>query len=165
MIRQSVTAICLTLTLLLLGACGGGDSTTYTAAALKIRLNGNLSSQAISGVSFTLTLPANVAPATAGGVVVTGVVTPSGTFSGTTFAPLVTYTPATTTAGTLQIALTSSAPGGVTTVGEVATVILQLAGGAMPAAASFGISGVNVADTLGAPIPAMTASIESVTLH
>ena len=159
---------------LLLAGCGGGGGgntggggATATTATLKIVLTGNLpASTAISGASFTLTLPANVTPATVNGTVVTGVVSNSGTFSNSTIAPLVIYTPATTVPGALNVTLTHSAPAGITQVGEVATIILQLANNATPTSASFGLSAENVIEAVSFNIvPGMGAGIASVTLQ
>jgi uncharacterized repeat protein (TIGR02543 family) len=140
----------------------------YTTATLKINLNGDLGGKAIAGAGFTLTLPANVTPTMVNGAVATSVVTPSGTFAGSTIAPVVTYIPAAgTTPGTVQMVISSSVPAGVTTVGEVATVTLQLANGAAPVAANFILNSVpvTVIDTLGAPVAGMTASVAGVTLQ
>jgi uncharacterized repeat protein (TIGR02543 family) len=140
----------------------------YTTATLKINLNGDLGGKAIAGAGFTLTLPANVTPATVNGAVATSVVTSSGTFAGSTIAPIVTYIPATgTTPGTLQIIVSNSVDAGVTTAGEVATVALQLINGAAPVAANFTLNSVpvTVIDTLGNSVAGMTASVAGVTLQ
>jgi hypothetical protein len=160
------------LTLLMLAACGGGGggdtaSVTYTKATLKINLNGDLGGKAIVGAGFIVTLPANVTPAMVNNAVASGVVTPSGTFAGGTLTPPV-YTAATaTTPGTVQIALANSVEAGVSTAGEVATITLQLANGAVPGAADFGLStvSVNVVDTLGNYVEGITASVAGVTLQ
>lgn len=167
MIKQILLGMLFSLTLLILAACGDGgtSNTASTTATLKINLSGDLVGKAIAGAGFTLTLPANVTPPPAS---VNGVVTPSGTFAGSTIAPIVTYTPAAgTTPGSVQILVLSSIPAGVTTVGEVATVTLQLANGAAPVAANFALNSVpvTVIDTLGAPVAGMTASVAGVTLQ
>jgi hypothetical protein len=171
MIKHILLLILLSFTLLTLSACGGDSSsagtqlTTYTTATLKINLNGDLGGKAIAGAGFTLTLPANVIPAMVNGAVATSVVTPSGTFAGGTQTPPI-YIAATATApGTVQITLANSVDAGVTTVGEVATVTLQLANGAAPVAANFVLNTVTVIDTLGAPVAGMTASVAGVTLQ
>jgi hypothetical protein len=122
---------------------------------------------AISGAVITLTLPANVTPATSGGVVDAGVVAFSGAFAGSTLAPQVVYTAATASArGTLKMTLANSVPAGVTQVGEVATITLLLANGATPTAASFSLAPVNVIDAARyATISGMGASVARVTLQ
>ena len=163
--------LALTLALLTISACGGGDGggggvitpVAKTTAYLTVSLNGTLpASTSIAGAAFTLTLPAGVTPATTNGEVSSGVVKPSGTFAGGTQTPPV-YTAA---SGTLQVALANSIPAGVTQVGEVATITLQLANGATPTAGSFGVSGVNVIDaTLYAPIAGMNVIVSNITLQ
>ena len=173
--------IALTLVLLTISACGGGGGggagntagaggvssettpTSKTTARLTVSLNGTLpASTAIAGAVFTLTLPAGVTPANTNGIVTSGVVTPSGTFVGGTQTPPV-YT---ATSGTLQVTLANSIPAGVTQVGEVATITLQLANGATPTVGSFGVSGVSVIDaTLYAPIAGMNAVVANITLQ
>jgi len=107
-----------------------------------------------------------VTPATVNGAVAANVVTPSGTFAGSTIAPIVTYTPATSGAlGSLQIVEANSVPAGITTVGEIATITLQLANGAAPSAADFTVSSVSVFDTFAAPIAGFSASVAGVTLQ
>lgn len=159
--------ILLSLALLILAACGGGGGgdSTKTSATLKISLNGTIGADAIAGAGFILTLPANVTPATSGGVVATNVVIPSGTFAGGTITP-VTYTPAVgATPGNLEIVVANSVPAGVTTVGEIATVTLQLANGATPVAADFPVNTISVTNPSGGVIPGMTASVTAVTLQ
>ncbi len=167
--KHILLSVLFPLTLLILTACGGGETSVpvRTTAVLKVNLSGNLGNKAIAGASFTLTLPANVTPATVNNAVATSVVTPSGTFAGTTIAPVVTYTPAAgTTSGTMQIVVTSSIAAGVITAGEVATITLQLANGAVPAAVDFSLSSVpvNVIDTLGNTVPGITANVSEVTV-
>jgi hypothetical protein len=174
MIKHILPGIAFSLTLLIFAACGGGGgsdggaSTAYKTATLKINLNGDLAGKAIAGAGFTLTLPDNVTPTAVNGTVATSVVTPSGTFDGSSIAPIVTYTPvAGTTPGTVQIVVSNSVDAGVTTVGEVATVTLQLTNGAVPAAANFALDTVpvTVIDTLGNSVAGMTASVAGVTLQ
>jgi hypothetical protein len=168
MIKNIVRTVFL-LALLSLSACGDGSSTpavTYTTATLKISLSGVLpAGKTIAGTTFTLTLPANVTPAMTSGAVAASVVTPSGTFAGSSISPIATYNPAVGAAsGTMPIVLASSLPAGVTTVGEVATIVLQLANGAAPAASNFALSSLIVSDTGGAAIAGMTASVLGVVL-
>lgn len=120
-----------------------------TTATLKMNLTGTLpASTGISGAGFTLTLPTDVTPALTSGVVSNGVATPSGTFAGGTQTPPI-YTAATaSTPGTLKVTLANSIPAGVTQVGEVATITLQLANGAAPTTGSFGVSAVSVVDAV-----------------
>jgi hypothetical protein len=170
--------LAMTLTLLILAACGGGGGggaadqnpppTAKTTATLTINQTGSLpASTTISGADFTITLPANVTPAMTNGAVATGVVTLTGTFAGGTLAPQVVYTPATTNApGTLKVILASSAAAGLSQVGEMATITLQLANGAVPTAGSFVVSGDSVIDaTLYAPITGMNVVVANVTLQ
>ena len=167
------------LTLMILTACGGGGGggtapagqnptpIAKTTATLKINQTGSLPpSTAISGADFTLTLPANVTPAMTNGAVATGVVALSGTFAGSTLSPQVVYTAATASApGTLKVILASSEAAGLSQVGEVATITLQLANDAAPTAASFGVNAVSVIDALYAPITGMNVVVASVTLQ
>lgn len=76
------------------------------------------------------------------------------------------YTPATASAlGTINVILASSATTGVTQVGEVATITLQLSNGATPTASSFSISSVSVIDAdFYNTISGMGANVASVIL-
>lgn len=138
-----------------------------TTATLKINLTGDPAGKAISGAEFTLTLPANVSPATVNGAVASSVVTPSGTFAGSSIAPIVTYIPAAgAVPGTLHVVVTNDVLAGVTTAGEVATITLQLANGAAPLVTDFALNSVIVIDTLYSPIAGMTtASVVGVALQ
>lgn len=143
------------------------DTQVKTTAILAINLTGTLpASTAIAGAMFTLTLPPDVTPAITNGAVINGVVTPSGVFAGGTLTPPV-YTAATASApGTLIVTLVNSNPTGLTQVGEVATISLQLANGVTPTAANFGLSAVSVIDaTLYNTISGMSANVASVTLQ
>ena len=100
------------------------------------------------------------------GAVAAGAVLLSGTFAASTLTPQVVYTAATASLpGTLIVTLASSTPADMTQVGEVATITLQLANGAVPTASSFVVSGDSVIDaTLYAPITGMNIVVASVTL-
>lgn len=161
------------LAILALTACGGGGGTTTpnapaaskSTALLTINLTGALPvGTTVSGAIFTVTLPANVTPAlTTAGDVALGVITPSGTFAGSTLSPQATYTAAT---GELKVILSNSVPAGVNQVGEVAKITLQLANGAEPAVASFGVSAASVIDaTVYGVIGGMGVSVAGVTLQ
>jgi hypothetical protein len=172
--------LAMTLTLLTLAACGGEEGEdngtvghnpppiAKTTATLTINQTGSLpASTTISGADFTLTLPANVTPAMTNGAVATSAVALSGTFAGSTLSPQVVYTPATPGApGTLKVILASSEAAGLSLVGEMATITLQLANGAAPTAGSFVVSAASVIDaTLYAPITGMNVVVANVTLQ
>lgn len=143
------------------------DTQAKTTATVAINLTGTLTpTTAISGVVFTLILPADVTPQTTNGTVDAGVVTFSGYFTGSTIAPHVSYTSATSsTAGSLKVILTSSMAGGVSQSGEVAKITLKLVNGAAPTAAGFGLIDVGVIDTvLYGTITGMGANVAAVTL-
>jgi hypothetical protein len=144
------------------------NSLAKTTAILTINLTGPSlpTNTGIAGATFTITLPANVTPAMINSAVANGVVTPSGTFAGGTQTPPV-YTVATASnPGTINVTLANPVTAGVTQVGEVATITLQLANGATPNAASFGLSAVNVIDaTLYNVISGMGAIVANVTLQ
>ncbi|HIJ86827.1 MAG TPA: hypothetical protein HPP97_03980 [Desulfuromonadales bacterium] len=171
--KKYLLNVILSFALLTLAACGGGGSDIVvpppakTTATVKVSLSGTLGADTIAGASFILTLPANVTPAMTGGAVATSVVMPSGTFAGGTSVAPVPYTPAVgATPGKLEITVANSVPAGVTTVGEIVTITLQLANGAAPAAAAFPVSSVSVINTApGAAIAGMSASVTSVTLQ
>jgi hypothetical protein len=166
--KNIILGLVMIFALFTLTACGGGSDTVYRAATLKVSLTGDLGGKSIAGTELTLTLPGNVTPATVNNSVAGSVVTTSGTFSGSSIIPMVTYIPATgTTPGTVSIVLSSSAAEGVKTVGEVATITLQLANGATPAAADFKLDSVpvKVIDTIGNPVSGMTAAVSGVTLQ
>lgn len=168
--------LAMVITLLTIAACGGGgggsvqiqQTTAKPVGTLSIILTGSLPvNTAIAGVDFTLTLPANVTPLISNNAVASGVVSLSGTFTGSTLSPQVNYTAATPgNPGTLRVILTSSAATGVTQVGEVATISLQLDNGAMPSSADFTMSSVNVIDaTLYNTINGMGAKVSNLTLQ
>lgn len=172
--------LAMTFTLLTLAACGGGgggDNSTAdqnpppaakTTATLTINQTGTLpASSTISGAAFTITLPANAAPVMTNGVVAPSAVALSGTFAGSTLSPQIVYTAATSNApGTLKVILASSEAAGLSRMGEMATITLQLANGAAPTASSFVVSGDSVIDTtLYAPIAGMNVVVASVTLQ
>jgi hypothetical protein len=175
--KKTVRYLTLTLTLIILTACGGGGGTDVagqnpsnvkTTATLKITQTGSLpAAKTISGTDFTITLPVNVTPVMTNGAVATSVVTPTGTFAGSSLAPQVTYTPATaSTSGTLRVILASSDAAGLSLVGEVATITLQLTNNAAPGATSFIVSGDTVFDaTLYSPIAGMNVIVSNLTLQ
>ena len=171
--KNIILCIILSLSLLALAACGGGGSDNVlpppakTTATVKVSLSGTLGVDTIAGASFILTLPANVTPAMTGGVVATSVVRPSGTFDGGTFVTPAPYIPAVgATPGKLEITVANSVPAGVSTVGEIVTITLQLANGATPAAADFPPgSNVSVINPSGAIITGMSATVTGVTLQ
>ena len=67
---------------------------------------------------------------------------------------------------TLRVILTSSEAAGLSLVGEVATITLQLANGAVPTASSFIVSGERVIDaTHYAPIVGIGVVVADVTLQ
>ena len=172
MMKHILPGIILSFSLLTLAACGGGGSdvvllpTAKTTATVKVSLNGTLGADTIAGASFIMTLPANVTPAVTGGAVATTLVTPSGTFAGGTYVTPVPYIPAVgATPGKLEITVANSVPAGISTVGEIVTITLQLANGAAPVVADFPVSSVSVTNTLGAPIVGMSASVTGVTLQ
>lgn len=163
------------LILLALAACGGGGGdyaggASYTKAAFKINLNGDLAGKAIMVADFTLILPANVTPDMVSNTPVdaTGVVTMSAAFAGIT--PYATYIPATdANPGKLRLLLTSSTEAGVTTIGngEVATVTLQqLNNGAAPVAAKDFTDKISVIvkDLSAAAIEGLTPSVADMPL-
>lgn len=165
MMKRIFHAVVLTMSLLMLSACGDSTSNTTpsvnTSATVKIALSGDLAGKAIAGAGFTITLPANLTPAVTNNAVAATVVTPSGTFAGGTQTPPV-YNAA---AGTIQIVLANNASGGVVTTGEVATITLQLANNAAPTIAQFPLSDITVIDTLGAPIAGISAIVTGVTVQ
>lgn len=77
---------------------------------------------------------------------------------------MVFYTaPTTGVPGKLKVTLTSSIPTGVTQVGEVATITLQLTNAPVPTVGSFGLTAVSVYDvTVVGPISGMGAIVASV---
>lgn len=143
-------------------------SKARTTATLKIDLTGTLpASTTIAGADFLVILPADITPAMTNGDVATSVVSLSGTFAGSTLSPQTIYTAATANApGTLKVTLATSVVAGVTQVGEVATITLQLANNAEPSAGSFRLSGASVIDAaLYGTISGMGAIIVNVTLQ
>lgn len=172
--RNFLIYITLTLVLMTFTACGGGGGggtsnppTAKTTASVTINLTGTLpANTTIAGTDITITLPTDVTPSLNGTVVASGVVTPSGTFAGGTQTPPVYTAAAGNIPGTLKVVLANPVNAGVTQVGEVATITLQLANGATPTANSFGVSAVSVIDaTLYNTISGMGASVMSVTLN
>lgn len=160
--KQIFFALLCSFSFLTLAACGSGSSHTNTSATLKVSLSGVLApDKAIAGASFTVALPANVTPAMAGSAIATSVVTPSGTFAGGTQTPP-EYNALT---NTIQIALANNVVNGVTTVGEIATITLQLANNAGPSANNFPLTDISVIDTSGNPVTGVTAIVSNLTLQ
>jgi len=168
--KNILVYLAVSFTLLNFVACSGDTENnlpTKTSAIIVINLTGILPiGISIAGADFTITLPVDVTPATTSGIVDSGVVSPSGTFAGGTQLPPI-YTPATaTTPGSLRVTLASSVLTGVSQVGEVATIAVQLANGATPTAASFVVSAVCVIDAaLYNPISGVGANVANVTLQ
>jgi len=138
-----------------------------SSAKVTINLTGTLPADTtIVGADFTLTLPANVTPLLNNGSVDASVVTPSGTFAGgTNLAPV--YTHATvTTAGTIKVTLANASQLGITSVGEIATITLQLTNNATPSVANFSVATDSSAiDRRGDVITGMSAAVSSVILN
>jgi hypothetical protein len=138
-----------------------------SSAKVTINLTGTLpAATTIVGADFTLTLPANVTPLLNNGTVDASVITPSGTFAGgTNLTPV--YTHATvTSAGTLKVTLANASQPGITSVGEIATITLQLSNNVTPSAANFSIAtGSTVFDRRGDVITGMSAGVASVVLN
>ena len=169
MMKKILLGLILPVTFLILAACGNSDNSATpakTSVTVNISLNGTLGSNAIAGVGFSVTLPANVTPEMAGSVVATTVVTPSGIFAGSTIAPVVTYTPAAgASPGSLQIIIASSEAAGATTTGEIVTITLHLANGSAPVASDIITTVISVTDTLGAPISGLSTSVSNILLQ
>lgn len=168
--------IAVSLALLIMSACGGSDGSgggatggsNPTSAKLKIYLTNTLPAYtAFSGMDFTITLPENVTPRNTNGTVDTGILTPLGGFTGSTLAPLITYSAAAPpTLGTIRVILTSSIPAGINQLGDVASITMQLTNGATPTVGSFALSSVSVFDAaLYNHISGMGALIASVELQ
>ena len=111
-----------------------------------------------------MTLPDNVTPELINKVVASGVIIPSGTFSGSTLLPT-DYTVATsTTPGTIHLSLVNVTPAGVTQLGDIATIVLNLANKAAPTASSFQLNNINIIDTKGNTLAGINAVVNSVVL-
>lgn len=151
--------LALTLSLFVLAGCGSDSDNTptkpdNTKAVLKIKLTGTLpANKAIVLADFTLKLPSNVT------VPVTDAVVLSGTFAGGSMIPY------TVGAAKLAVHAVNKVEAGVTEVGEVATITLQLANGATPKKEDFSFETVIVADPSGNPISGFSAEVASVTLQ
>jgi hypothetical protein len=166
------------LMLFLLTACGGGDSggaspsssanVSYSKAILKVNLYGTLpAGSAISGVSFALFLQQpELSPALTNGIVDAGVVTPSGTFvNGIQAGPIFTPSNADTKFGKMLITLADTTEEGITQVGEVATITLQLVNHSAPPVGSILLAPYGVTDKSGSPIPTLRAIVTDVVLQ
>jgi hypothetical protein len=173
------------LTLLCFAACGGGGgggggsdnstataltatSVTYTTATLQIDLVGTLpAGSSISGVNFTLYMPRELTPAMTGTTTVAaGVVIPSGTFvNAIQTDPLFTSSFITGTNSNMVITLADTSAAGVTQVGEIAKITLQISKNATPTTDSFTLTTNGVIDLAGNPIPTLKAVVSKVTLQ
>lgn len=148
--------------IMLLAACGGGETATQTqptSATLKLATRGTLpAGTTLSGVFITVTLPAGVSVMTdAAGAVAAGVVAVSGVAVPGNFLPPA-YTPASGAApASLRIALSSTAAAGFG-VGEFATVICNIASGSHPQASDFSLSGFSAIDLSGNTVGVLTTS-------
>ncbi|HZV82068.1 MAG TPA: hypothetical protein VFF53_07880 [Geobacteraceae bacterium] len=177
MLKHFLFRSSLLLVLTFLAACGGGGgggsstpaavpTPTYSKAIVKVALVGTLPpGSAISGTSFALILKPELTPALTNGAVAAGVVTPSGTFASGT--QITDWTPPNTTitTGKMMIDLADTTPAGVTQVGEVATITLQLVNQSAPPAGSYVLAPYGVADLSGNPIPTLQAAITEVILQ
>jgi len=172
--NNTIRTIAYSLTLLItLAACGGGggggDTTpitqTYTKATVKIAIAGSLPPNTnISGLGITVTLPDGVTVATDNsGNVAAGSVTPSGIFA--SVIPI--YSPASGgNKATLILGLASGSVAGEIQVGEIVTIIFDLANGVAPVASSFILTDLAVVDAQKyEQITGLSASVTNVTLQ
>jgi len=166
--QRTIVLVCMLLITAIAGlaGCGGGggsgavQSATRTAV-LKINLTGTLpAATTYSAAQFTLTLPAYATPASLVPPSNAGAsVTASGGFAGGLAAA--NYTAAVNNTMTVAIITVAN----VTQPGEIATVSLTIANGAVPTSADFPVSDVQVFSTTGAAIPGMNVQVASVTLQ
>lgn len=165
MTKNVLKFLAVAITLLMLAACGSGD--TKTTVAVTIGNTGALPvGTSIMGTEMIITLPDNVTPSLVGGKVASGVVVPSGTYVGGVMAEPV-YTAATPSAkATLLVIVGSAKPLGETSVGEIATLTLHFSGDGS-SAQNFTIeqSSAKVKDTIGNVIPGMGAAVTGVMLR
>lgn len=167
------------LVVLFLSACGVDEergvvmppnavsTKVYTKATLKVSLVGTLpAGSSISGVGFTLYFPVSVAPDMINNAVATGVVTPLGVFSGGLQADPV-YSPAVTAApyGKMLITLADLSQTGVTQVGDVALITLQVNNETSLTAKDFQLGTNGVIDMEGKPIASVSAVVTDVILQ
>ena len=130
------------VTALALAGCGSGGGESSSAAAtqavITLSTQGTPSTQPISGVQVTLTLPDGVTVAAdQSGNTVSGVVKSSGTATGAVLTQGI-YTPATsTTPGTVQVYLVKTDG---FSVGDFATVTCNIANGSSPSSSSFSLA-------------------------
>jgi hypothetical protein len=136
-----------------------------STATLKISITGTLpASTTFTGTQFTLTLPANVAPA-----IITGTETASDSvgISGL-FTPNIGESPGVATAryiaatGKLLVAAIKSV--GVAQTGEILTIHLKCTNGAAPTVSDFAISGSLVVDSNANTLTGLSATVSSVTM-
>ena len=179
MLKHILIRLSSLLVLFALAACGGGGGSgssaaaltnangSYTNATLKIALVGTLpSGTSIAGVNFTLFFLPELKPAMTNGAVAAGVVTPSGTFAtGIQLEPVYTAPATATSYGNLLITLADTSQAGVTQVGEIGEITLQLPSHAAPTSNSYMLSTNGVIDLAGNPITTLRAVVSEVTLQ
>lgn len=157
--------------MLCLAGCGGGGGSSSSLPAGQLTGQSNtmtvkLSTSApagqnvvLSGMGITLTLPAGVTVNTdASGGVASGVIkVAGGAAPGTAIA--VYHAAAGSTPATLELVVASSAAAGFGT-GEFATVTFDLASGASPKAAEFGLSNFKPYDLGGSIVSGLTPILQ-----
>ena len=157
---KNLRLIFLAIVMSTLAGCGGGGGSssnstpTTVSMILKVSTTGTLSGSSISGVGFSVTMPAGVTIATnQDGSVAAGVVTPSGIISSATATNTQFYTPAGTAPAKLDIFVASKVAEGVGTGEFFSITVTRPAGSAVPTAANFTLSNFEPADLLLQPIP------------
>lgn len=169
------------LLMFLLSACGGGGNggegntassssttETYSKATLKVALVGTLpAGSAIGGVSFALfVLQPDLTLAMTNGSVDAGVVALSGTFvNGIQTEPIFTPNSTVPNFGKILMNVADTTQAGVTQVGEVARITLQLTNHKAPPAGSYYLAPYGVVDLSGNPIPTLQAAVTEVLLQ
>ena len=163
MMKQIISALVLSVTFLILAACGDSTTHTNTSATFKVNLTDvELTGKPITGVSFTISLPAHVTAATNNGAIADNVVVPSDTFVGGSFVRPPVYN---ATSGTITVdTMINRAENGVA-AGKIAAISLQLANNAAPSSEQFVFSNVVAIDTTGNQISGITAKAIDLTLQ